>query len=285
MRQWLPWWARIGAKLVLSRLPAGYGAWRRINLFAHGAMHQPEYAFRVFQQHLSLTGFDVARSFVVLEVGPGDSLSSAVVAAAHGASETHLVDVGPFATSDMTVYRDLAARLRACGLTPPELNAVSDIPGLLRACRASYRTGGLVSLREIPTASVDFAWSHAVLEHVRRHEFLPLVRELRRVMRPGGVSSHVVDLKDHLGGALNNMRVPSRLWEAEWMARSGFYTNRLRMAEMLDAFRRAGFDPHVDSVRRWESLPTRHRALAAEFKTLPPAELLVEGFNVVLRPA
>lgn len=42
MRKLTPWWLRIGAKLVLSRLPTGYGLWRKLNLFAHGAMDQTE---------------------------------------------------------------------------------------------------------------------------------------------------------------------------------------------------------------------------------------------------
>lgn len=40
----LPWWSRIAAKIVLSRLPAGYGLWRRIGLFRHGEMDRTGYA-------------------------------------------------------------------------------------------------------------------------------------------------------------------------------------------------------------------------------------------------
>ena len=44
MRELIPWWGRICAKLVLSRLPAGYATWRGLNLFRHGAMHRVDYA-------------------------------------------------------------------------------------------------------------------------------------------------------------------------------------------------------------------------------------------------
>ena len=50
-REVIPWWARIGAKLVLSRLPVRYDLWRRLNVFAHGRMNHPEYALGVFQSH------------------------------------------------------------------------------------------------------------------------------------------------------------------------------------------------------------------------------------------
>lgn len=281
----LPWWMRIGAKVVLSRLPVRYSIWRRLNLFGHGAMHRADYALRVFQQHFARTQLQGKQGFVAIELGPGDSLSSALVAAAHGASQTYLIDAGPFATSEMVVYREMAAYLRDRGFDPPSLDGVHDVPGLLRACRASYGFRGLDSLREVPTASVDFIWSHAVLEHVRRHEFAAHAQEMRRVLRDNGVGSHQVDLQDHLGGALNNMRIPSRWWEAEWMARSGFYTNRLRRTEIIRTFEEAGFAAAVATMQCWDALPTPRRALADEFAGLDTQELLVQSFELVVRPS
>jgi SAM-dependent methyltransferase len=281
----VPWHARIAAKIVLSRLPAGYGLWRRLNLFSHGLMDQADYAYKVFTHHFGRTALpSAARSFVALELGPGDSAVSAVVAAAHGADRVHLVDAGAFATRDLQVYQDMAAFLARRGLSAPDLSGVRDLEDVLARCHAEYGTRGLESLRAVPSASVDFAWSQAVLEHVRRGELLETMRELRRVLKPDGLASHVVDLKDHLGGALNNMRLPSRLWEAEWMARSGFYTNRVRMGEMLDIFHAAGFHVEVQSTRRWDAPPTDVSLLAAEFQALGRDEFLVQEFDVLLRP-
>ena len=284
MRELVPWWGRIGAKLVLSRIPAGYSLWRKLHIFTHGAMHQSEYALGVFRQHFARSGLQLGAKFVALEIGPGDSVSSALIAAAHGALHTYLVDAGPFATAEMSVYRGLAQHLRAQGLASPAIDASQDLDSLLAVCRATYGTAGLESLREIPTASVDFIWSHAVLEHIRRHEFAEFMRETRRVLRPGGICSHQIDLRDHLGGALNNMRISSRWWEATWMARSGFYTNRLKKSEILQMFAAAGFEVEVVSVSRWDQVPTPLRVLATEFRGLAADELLVSGFTVLLRP-
>ncbi len=284
MRGLIPWWGRIAAKVALSRLPAGYGIWRKLNMFTHGAMHRADYALGVFQQHFARSGIPVGRQFVALELGPGDSLSSAVIAAAHAAQHTFLVDAGAFATRDVAVYRDTAAHLRACGLQPPDLAQAQDVESVLRICRATYGTRGLQSLREIPSASVDFAWSHAVLEHVRRSEFPDFVRELRRILRVDGTCSHQVDLQDHLGGQLNNLRIPSRWWEAEWMARSGFYTNRLRMSEIVALFESEGFTVKTLEATRWDTLPTRPESFASEFRKWDPSELLVKSFAIVLGP-
>lgn len=50
LRSLVPWYARIGAKLMLSRLPAAYSMWRRLGCFSHGAMDRPDYGHRIFKQ-------------------------------------------------------------------------------------------------------------------------------------------------------------------------------------------------------------------------------------------
>jgi len=284
VRELIPWWGRIGAKLVLSRLPVGYGLWHRLGVFQHGAMHDPAYALEVFGKHFAHARIRAGVGFVALELGPGDSLASAVIAAAHGATHTYLVDTGWFATEDLGIYRRLSQIVRDQGLEPPNLELVHDTATLLQACRATYGTRGLASLRELPSASVDFVWSHATLEHVRRTEFAEIIRETRRVVRDDGICSHEVDLQDHLGGALNNLRIPSRWWESEWMARSGFYTNRLRMMEIIRIFENAGFAISALTSTRWDDLPTPLEVLAPEFREHSRDDLLVKGFTVTLTP-
>lgn len=285
MTRWVPWYAKIAAKLVLSRLPLRYAFWRKLKVFVHGSMHDPEYAHVVYHQHFDRSRFARKHGgFVALEVGPGDSLSSAIVAKTYGARVCYLVDSGAFAIEDMAPYRATGDYLRSLQLSPPDLSDVSDVKGMLARCDAVYKTQGLNSIREVPSGSVDFIWSQAVLEHIRRREFLDFMRELRRVLRSDGVCSHRVDLRDHLGGALNNLRFSTRLWESDWMASSGFYTNRIRYGEMMDLFGQAGFGVEVLGVDRWHSLPTPRRALNIFFRSLPNEDLLVSGFDVLLRP-
>jgi hypothetical protein len=248
-------------------------------------MLDPAYALAVFRKHFAAARIRAGATFTAMELGPGDSLASAVIAAAHGATQTHLVDSGAFARTDPAVYRHLCRYLRGQGLRPPDLDSVHDMGSLLQACGGTYGTHGLASLRDLPSGSVDFAWSQATLEHVRRREFVDVVRETRRIIRGDGVCSHHIDLKDHLGGALNNLRVPSRWWESEWMARSGFYTNRMRMMEILRVFESAGFRIESLAVTRWEELPTPLEDLAPEFRGCDRAELLVKNFTVALTPA
>ncbi len=286
MKKQIPWWTKIPVKMVWSRLPFRYGFWRRIGVFRHGFMDNPGYVYNVFSRHWSRVDF--ARKGTgcqALELGCGDSLASCQIAAAHDIRKCYLVDVGRFATMEMDFYKALAAALRQEGIQVGDVERCTSVPEMLSLLNAEYLTNGLQSLKAIPSGSVDFIWSQAVLEHVRRSEFPETMKELRRILRPDGVMSHRVDLRDHLQEALNNLRFPRNVWESPLMSRSGFYTNRIRYGEMLEMMQQAGFDAQVVGVDRWNKLPTPRKKLAAEFRSVPEDDLLVSGFDVVLKPS
>ena len=286
LKSLVPWQAKIAAKLVLSRLPVDYGFWRRLALFQHGYMERPAYAYAVFRRHFDRARHTVGKSgFVAMEIGPGDSLFSAMIARAHGAAKTYLVDVGSFAQDQLEPYQRMERFLREQGLPAPDISCCRSVQEVLSACRGEYLTAGMTGLQAIRDRSVDFVWSQAVLEHIRRAEFFDFMREILRALRENGICSHRVDLMDHLGGALNNLRFSERVWESNFVATSGFYTNRIRYSEMLGLFRHAGFEVEVVRIDRWGRLPTRRGKLAEPFGSLPEEELCVCGFEVLLRPA
>src|SRR5688500_12337339 len=47
----VPWFGKIAAKMVLSRVPLSHAVWQRLGLFRHGQMADVEYAYRVFRGH------------------------------------------------------------------------------------------------------------------------------------------------------------------------------------------------------------------------------------------
>lgn len=286
LSQRLPWWSKLGAKLILSRLPIPYGAWRRLSVFRHGDMQDPARAITVFQEHYQRAK-DVAvlpDGFTMLELGPGDSLLSAGVAKALGASASILVDAGPFATRNPDGFRQLDRELERRGLADLALPAGIDFDGILTAIGARYLTDGLTSMKTIPDASVDLIWSSVVLEHVIRAEFTPMAVEMRRVLKPTGVMSHSIDLRDHLGGGLNNLRFAEARWEQPSWRSAGFYTNRLSQTDILERFDQAGFDGEVVGQTRWPAPPIRRDRLAPEFRDRSDDELSLAEFDVLLRP-
>jgi cyclopropane fatty-acyl-phospholipid synthase-like methyltransferase len=167
----IPWFVKLTGKIVLSRLPVSPLAWQRLNLFRAGVMDNEESARQIFSRHLSSTGLTDLHGRTVLELGPGNGLLSGKFANELGAAKTWLIDAVPLAEP-------------------------ASFPNTF------YRSEGLKSLKEIPTASVDYLFS--VLEHIRLKEFPELMKETRRILKPDSVCSHQIDFRDHLGGALNN---------------------------------------------------------------------------------
>lgn len=271
-------------KMILARLPAGYAFWQKFGVFRHGYMDEAVYAISVFESHVHRAGikFPELNGKVILEMGPGDSVSTAIIAHAWGARAV-LIDAGPFASSALSAYGPLCDALTARGLKPVDLSLVTRLDEMLAACNAVYLTNGAAAWQSIASDSVDFIFSQAVLEHVRLREFAEIQKECFRVLKSDGLASHRVDLKDHLGGALNNLRFPEKVWESDFFTRSGFYTNRIRMTPMLKIFSDAGFGVQVIDVDRWETLPTQLKCMDSEFSKLSEAELLISGFDVLLR--
>jgi len=247
-------------------------------------MDAAPYVRGVFEKHRRFIGGALPSGFTMVELGPGDSVGSALFACGAGAARSYLVDVGSFAVRDVSIYRAMSRHGREAGYAIPNLARARTLDDVLAECSATYLTGGLRSFADIPTGSVDFLWSNSAVQHVRRDEIPLLCSEMRRVLKAEGVASHTIDFTDMLGGALNHLRVPSWLWESGAFARSGIYTNRARCSEMLEAFQRAGFATEVVTVKRWPSLPTRRGSMAQPFRSMPEDDLLVFHLDVVLRP-
>ena len=287
LAQQLPWWGKLGAKLVLSRLPIPYRVWRRLAVFRHGDMQDPRRAIAVFREHVERARRfgDLPPDFTMMELGPGDSLLSAGVARAFGARGSILIDAGPFASRDPDGFAALDRELANQGLARLDLPQDQGFGPVMSALGARYLTEGLASMKTVPDASVDLIWSSVVLEHVLRAEFAPMAAEMRRVLKPTGVMSHSIDLRDHLGGSLNNLRFSQARWESPRWRSAGFYTNRLSQAEILEIFKDTGFDYEVLDETRWPNPPVKRETLAAEFQGRSDEALTLAEFDVVLWPS
>jgi SAM-dependent methyltransferase len=294
LRKAVPWWLRIGTKIVFSRMPLPYSFWKRFHLFNLGDMDRPEEAFKNFLQHARLAGFldeklllpqlRVSGDFKVLELGPGDSLFTIMIAKALGASRTWLVDAGPFATTDMAKYNQMLGFLRQRGfILPFKNNPRTLLDDILSECHGEYLTEGVLSLAYLPSETVDFCFSHTVLQHIWKNDFTKMVEELFRLLKPNGVCVHRVDLRDCIGGGLNNLRFSEARWEGALFRNSGFYTNRIRFREIVGIFEQAGFKCALPRVVRWERLPTPRLKLDPSFRQLPDDDLLVSGFDIILK--
>lgn len=272
----IPWFLKIPIKIVFARLPVRYDAWRRLNLFRAGGMDNPQTAYEVYRMHCQAAGFDKRKGYTVLELGPGDSMLTALFAKSAGAAGSILVDQSALASARPGLFTAASAMLRRIDKPAPDLGGADSTGAILERLNCRYMTGGLESLKALPDGSVDFVFSNAVIEHVRKNDFAETARQLYRVMADDGVASHWIDYRDHLGLALNNMRFSEAVWESDFMVKSGFYTNRMPAHEIHAQFARAGFSVEVRDTVPWpRGLPTPKAAMSEPFASMDDDALMV----------
>lgn len=100
---------------------------------------------------------------------------------------------------------------------------------------------------KIPDASIDVIWSRACLEHIPPEALRAIFRQFRRILRPNGVTAHVIDNSDHWEhkdksiSRVNFLKFSDTTWRI--MSRfDTFATNRLRHSDYLTMFRETGFE-------------------------------------------
>ena len=265
----MPWWLKFGGKIATGALGLGR-VLHVLGVYSHGRVDVSRH-YEVFSRHYDAVQDTLPEHFTMLELGPGYSLASAVFAAAAGAKHTYFVDEGAYAHT--ASIEEAQRLLRTTHGSAPDSVAYT------------YLTEGLVSLARIPDASIDFIFSNSVLEHVRKDELLPLMRECRRVLAPGGVCSHWIDLKDHLGASLHSLRFSEAFWEGPLVARAGFYTNRLRYSQLRTLFTRAGFACRVLTTAQFTGPTLQAAKLHPQFRALSEKDLTTAGMHVLLNAA
>jgi len=220
-----------------------------------------------------------------LELGPGDGILSALLAPALKSAGLSLLDSDDYIDKDINkYYRQVNHFLdRYNQYVLPDYSSSTTIDEILQSAGGAYYYKGLPSLRSLKDNSFDIIYSQAVLEHIKRNEFSETIRQCRRLLKPGGIMSHVIDFKDHLGGGLNNLRIPSSLWERAWFASKGnFYTNRLRYSEVIRIFEDYGFVVKVVEVNRFETIQIQKKHLAREFSDLSEDDLSISEAHLVM---
>lgn len=237
----------------------------------------------------------------VLELGPGYSLLGGALLLAWGATSYDGVDPFPVAVVDAELLRALRARLQHPPGLPlrlePELAARharileryeavvwSEAEGRLRA-DAPLRLHQ-VDAADLPFAAgaFDVVLSNAVLEHVR--DLPAIARETARVLAPGAVAIHQVDLRDHrdFSRPRDFLTLGAAEWERANQNAPFAYTNRLRASDVRAAFAAAGLELLSSAItERLPLAPAERAALHPDFRDRSPEDLEALGISLVLR--
>jgi len=280
----LPWWLKLYGKLALSWIPNKQTFFRGLGLYRWGTMLNPDNALRWYLDHvetMAIPHLAAATNLTLLELGPGDSVATALIAACRGQRNTILVDSGHQADFVRSHYDALIEKLSQLHPGKPvlqQMRAAATVKDLLESCKALYLTNGLASLKNIASASVDVVFSAAVMEHVYLPEVSPILAEFFRVLRPGGVMVHTIDFRDHLGESLNSLRFPEWVWESGPFRSRGFYTNRLGADSFCQAIETAGFLAISRQDDRWDVLPIAPGKLHHRFRGRPDLNVWCSRF-------
>ncbi len=234
--------------------------------------------YQAMAEHVGVVrpGEDLFRGRRVLELGPGDTRSVALLARLRGAAACEGYD--PYdiqSRKDRYLEAIYGPLLRRAGEDASYGRAQELLDGCsVHTSAAALRAGG---------KRFDRVISRAVLEHVG--DLDTLFADLGEVATDDAVLIHKVDLRCHgnrFDHELDFLLFPERVYRA--MSSHIDLPNRVRLPEYLELGRRQGLalvyasSTHV--VEQGEVLAVRDR-LAHPFRLMPPAALRVLGVWLV----
>jgi SAM-dependent methyltransferase len=245
----------------------------------------PDYSkVRVLENIPDLSGLSV------LELGPGRNFGSMLICQALGA-EVAVLDKY-LAKWDSSYHPRFYQQLRAAGqqrLPRARWEAIEAIiaAGQHRRKVISQRSCDLATPpSDIPASSFDVIVSNAVLEHVG--DTFMTACELARLTRPGGLGVHQVDYRDHrnFDRPYEFLRHDEEEYLQMFLSSRNENGNRVRSHELVEDFRRAGFE----IVKMDENLFATPEQLAAarphmipRFAAMSDKELLVLSSRIFVR--
>ena len=270
------WFLKILIKIFLSRLPLSNSKFVRYFAFRNGGMNKLDYSKRIFFGHLEeLRKIHNINRPVIMEIGPGDGIATAIYSKIYDSPKVYLIDACDFADKELKNYKKIIFSLRNIeNFRNIDISSLNSFQDILDKFNTVYLTNGLSSFKQIKSESVDYIYSHSVMEHIRLSEVDLIVKEMFRVLKKDGLISHNINYKDHLSESLNNLRFSKRIWESDIFANSGFYTNRIPAIEMHKKFKENGFEIICEKFGKWSKLPITRKKMHKSFNKYSDSELI-----------
>ncbi len=249
---------------------------RAFTAFTHQDEELERYAFLALRSLLGITGS--VKNLHIVELGPGDFMTSGLALLAAGAASYTVIDrfVGDYSKPEAKEwYREVE---KAWPRIFPEM----PWPDYLRAENFPEGYEDRVQVLPIPIEEVtaerryDVVCSYQVGEHVSDIDSFAEMNE--RLLNPGGVAVHRVDFGPHdcwfyYRDPLTFLRFPDWLWSL--MGSNRGTPNRHRFHEFCAAFEKAGLKVEIVSRDLFPEGKIEHRKLAKRFRAMPQDSLAI----------
>lgn len=215
---------------------------------------QAEYPLTVFHTHVTAlsplrqTGLVAAD---VLEIGPGGNVGVGLLMLLAGAKSVICLDVVPWmqGMGPDALYAALvetAAKFPETYLVAPALleRAREDPTRLAHELlgHITYLSPVDIGTTTLPDASLDVIFSHSCFEHFS--DPAGSIAQIARLLRPGGVTSHQIDLRDHrdFNHPFEFLYHSDAVWHLATHNSPIQVRNRWRASEYLAAFEKNGLE-------------------------------------------
>lgn len=167
------------------------------------------------------------------------------------------------------------------------LRESTTVGALLRSAGVEYRAPGDAAESGLPDQSVDVVFSNSVLEHVTPEAISRIMRETRRILRPGGLAIHSANCGDHYAyfdrtiTQVNYLTYSAREWR-RWN-NDLLYQNRLRPSDFLELAEQAGLRIVLRKTKPRPELLAKLAGMkiAYEFKKYPGEQLASTSVDFV----
>ncbi len=301
------WWAKWGISYALAHLPYGKPLYGRI-LRRFGELGQIASSSR-FENAETL--LDMARRHCdgidrlhAVEIGTG-WIPAVPLGFMLAGARVDTFDISRLAADDLflqtrqTLETRIDGLARASGTAPhilrQRLKDIGQAPAFDAACRilgGSYHAPYDTASLPLADGEADLVISNLVLQCVPRDLLPPLLQEIWRILKPGGVALHRIRMSDEYAPAgsgagrnhLEYLKYSDESWN-RWFNHSLKHLNRLRAPQFMELFARHGFTclecgRNIDT----DSIPfLQQLELAPPFRQMSWEDLATVAIEVALK--
>lgn len=273
VKQVMPWKLRLQTHLFFVKYPQFY-----IKSIQQKD-DDSERVIKIFKKHMQCMKVENLHGKVLCELGPGQSLLHALLAYVGGVRESYFIDIDDLAGINQAVTLPSVAGMEYL----PEVEKNEKWDTYLSKINAHYLTTGLEAYYEVPDGEVDYCFSEAVFEHIRRDILEETMKQINRMCKKGAVCCHVIDYRDHLGGGINHFRFPESKWESELYRQMPNYVNRVSHGDMIEMFERNGFKILAEKKEYWKKLPLDTKKMAKPYCDKEADTYMVKTACIVMK--